>query len=296
MKFTFIISYVVSLLLHVSSTGSINTPAGNQSITRILLMGDSVDRYSVEDWCRKYSGNIITDRSDDGTIFNKSLTLDSLLKFYPRRSRSWELRICDAVSSRNVILAFIFNKIGVKAQPPWHCPIMTTSGLESISFSNVSLLEALTLAVSPGLGILNTMLAENPNGILINSVFWDLSHPDPGNFRNNESTWIRSWSNNITSLMNFMTAEYKDAVWFGWRAGNKFKTVGESEHWNTRHALQLLNAMNSLSKDVAARNGYDWLEFPSDVRLHDNIHPAPPATVRLIESVVERTQRAMRVG
>jgi hypothetical protein len=61
----------------------------------ILLLGDSVDRYAVMDWCRHFNGTLVDERK----LYN-GLVMDSLLAGHGRRRKHWELRICDAKETR----------------------------------------------------------------------------------------------------------------------------------------------------------------------------------------------------
>lgn len=82
-------------------------------ITRILLIGDSVDRYSIEDWCNSYKYNII--KGGDKILTNGTFpnTVFDYFGNYHERNRAWEIRICEN-HSKQVIIGFLFNKIGVK--------------------------------------------------------------------------------------------------------------------------------------------------------------------------------------
>jgi hypothetical protein len=99
--------YILCILISLSFTQNV------RKLTRILLIGDSVDRYSIEDWCNAYKYNII--KGGDKTITNGTYpnTVFNYFGNYHERNRAWEVRICEN-HSKQVIIGFIFNKIGVK--------------------------------------------------------------------------------------------------------------------------------------------------------------------------------------
>jgi hypothetical protein len=56
---------------------------------RMLLIGDSVDRYAVMDWCKEYNGSTAAD-----------LGLEKQLEPHRIRNKAWEIRIFDARKNR----------------------------------------------------------------------------------------------------------------------------------------------------------------------------------------------------
>lgn len=87
---------------------------------RILLIGDSVDRYAVSDWCTNKTGHYCVSSFEEKshndefcqTINNKSF--ESMFSAFGR-IESWELSTCFH-QSRLVIVTSIFNNYGVRNQ------------------------------------------------------------------------------------------------------------------------------------------------------------------------------------
>lgn len=91
---------------------------------RLLIIGDSVDRYMVEDWCSNYQGVIMSERSFTAPNLTKTTqaltTVHQELKKFGMRRKAWDIRICDS-SEKKIIIATIHNKFGVKPVGPWYC-------------------------------------------------------------------------------------------------------------------------------------------------------------------------------
>ena len=64
----------------------------------------------------------------------------------------------------------------------------------------------------------------------------------------------------------------------------------EGHHWNSKHALRLLDRMNSLSEQVARSRGFDWIPFHQlrPLPLLDMMHPAAEPRVWLSDSAHSR--------
>eukprot|EP01036_Dinobryon_divergens_P030715 gene30715-40000_t len=128
-----------------------------------------------------------------------------------------------------------------------------------------------------------------PHGILINSAFWDLSHPDPSKVRlHRPDVWLRNWATNVSVLMKIIQDAFPSTKWFGWHTANRFQTLEEGRHWNTRSALRLLDKMNTVSEQLAFANGFQWIPFHRFQPLHlkDMLHPTSPSLVWLADTAL----------
>jgi hypothetical protein len=245
--------------LHVFGEHNLSTYAS------LLILGDSVDRYMVKDWCQK-SGNILTERSHERSNASISpLTVHELLKPYGMRRKSWDIWICESCTEKKIV-ATIANKFGVKAYPPWHMPIATMSGLDhEVLLNNTNYSNLFNIGLKPAFKpLIAATTGKDPTGIMLNSAFWDLSHPDLESFReSNKNGWVDSWAANTSALMKLMKRSFTNTKWFAWHTANKF--YPGRGHWNTPLALNLLLTMNERSKEVAGENGYEWIDFAGKI-------------------------------
>ena len=68
------------------------------------MIGDSVDRYSIHDWCQRNNGILTMAVGESTNAANISHSqrekLADTLKKHGIRRKSWELRFCDALITR----------------------------------------------------------------------------------------------------------------------------------------------------------------------------------------------------
>lgn len=146
---------------------------------RLFLIGDSVDRYAVSDWCHHYDGILVTDKTMNDPEYESSSAIMALkyeMSRYRDRQKSWEFRLC-LCSQRNVNISFVFNRIGVHKSGPYFMPITTTYGIKKQLQKSKSLLHSLKLSIGPAIRILSKSEIIGGNsldGVIVNSGFWDL--------------------------------------------------------------------------------------------------------------------------
>lgn len=271
----------------------------SESYASLLVLGDSVDRYMVKDWCKHKLGHILTERSHERS--NASLNTDTvheLLKPYGMRRKSWDVWICEDFKDKKLVTT-LSNKFGVKPTPPWHQPIATMGGLDhTVLFRNTNYSFLFDYGLAPAFSpLIEATTGTDPTGIMINSAFWDLSHPDPENFRES-SEWVDSWATNTSLLMQLVKKSFPKTRWFAWHTANRFHT--SSKHWNTVHALHLLEEVNKRSEAISAANGYDWIDLEGKIMgrnfhkyLRDALHPSGPSLIRLLDEAFARMTRHM---
>jgi hypothetical protein len=220
---------------------------------------------------------------------------------------------------RGVIVTQLSNKFGVKPAPPWHCPIATTHGLERINFTNYSLHDTFHLGITPGLDALESFSGGRPNAVLLNSVFWDLSHPDPQQHRlQSPDSWLMSWKSNVTTLINIVKSRYygsqwhlreltsggcissvhpASSMWFGWRTGTRFNIVPPQNNWHTQHAFNLMLQMNEYMRNASRQLGVDIVDaFQPHMRLRDSLHPFYPISLKIVDTALQQAMNFLNLS
>lgn len=82
--------YIIILVDKPSSLGQ-NYSASNggaaeaDNYLRVLIVGDSVNRCMVQDWCSKYSGTLLMDHSTDSTNFSTPYPVSYYFKRFGKR-------------------------------------------------------------------------------------------------------------------------------------------------------------------------------------------------------------------
>lgn len=284
----------------ITSAASVDNP--NEPLSKevsLLMIGDSCDRIGIEDWCRFNRGTLLLEKDLQGTNYTIPRTVHSIFKVFGRRRISWEIRVCEC-NHRRIYLTFLANKHGVKPFSPWFAPIRTTAGIESVLSSfhshNSTLDELFRIALYPAITPLQKCIGGAPHGVLLNSAFWDLSHPDMEQMRiNHRDEWLQSWGRNVSKLMDIMKATFPQTVHFFWKTANEFATVAVGDwsvgHWNTKHALNLLLDMNNLSHSIAKERGFEIIDYnsisPYPKRIRDQLHPTAEASIPVYEHAVQ---------
>jgi hypothetical protein len=282
---------------------------------RILFIGDSLDRYLVQDWCSHNNGTIFMENSmSTPSTSTQSTTVHEIFKVFGRRRRSWEVRLCD--SKRNdVVLTAVANKFGVKPSPPWHSPIATMSGMEhELNVTSFDVDSLFRFAILPALRPLEIISGGPPHGVFVTSAYWDLSHPDPDQLRLlNSSFWLDAWSKNASELMKTVANLSESACWKAWHLPPPFYTV--SHHWNTEYALGLLRRMNAAAEKIADTYGFRLVDFSEVIksfnaqqsrlggggrislrRQNDPLHPSPQALKVVGDYIVQQVIKACSIS
>jgi hypothetical protein len=311
---------------------------------RLLLVGDSVDRYAIWDWCESIGGRLLK----DDTIFpyfvplhrsrfppkkakprNSSPTcqptptisqyqdiIDKHKDFHSRRY-SLEPTLCDARSIRGIVVGLVANKMGTKMNPPWHMPVNIVAGPQSTNFENMRSLNATFQAIlTPGFNVVEELMGGPPHAILVNSLFWDLAHPDlSGNREGNPSLWIDTWLENVQLLMSIIKSRYSitntssnaiernlrcvsefqsSDMWMGFRTANYFQAVDNdksSSSWYTPYSYMLMIEMNERARRalvLPAKAHVDILDaYVPKMPLRDFMHPATTWSAKILDAALE---------
>ena len=246
-------------------------------IIRVLIIGDSNDLQANEDWCKKEkTRTLFTDKLYHHTVYSSSKqTLVDFVKPYPKRRKSWEIRMCESPSlsagdpvsdregndmkSATIIVSSMTNKFGTKTKQPYSRPLATLGGLdgkESANFSGSwSVAELFTAATAPSLRILCTAAGGLPDGVLVHSMHQDLSHPP--DFKE-ESTFLRQWEMGTLELFKVVKQAFPNTALYT-RTGNKFAVFGDS--WNNHESLEILEKMNSKIHVLGDMSGYHVIDY-----------------------------------
>jgi hypothetical protein len=293
---------ILSIIVFLSLVHAIISQSDrNNGTTRLLIIGDSVHRYMVEDWCSFYGGTLYNDGMNLSTNASFPFTMKGIFKKHPRRVRGWEPRVCESARS-NAVVGFLFHKFGVKPHPPWHTPIATTAGLNKTMLGKKMSLEAFfEWTQKPGIESLKIAIGGAPHGVLLNSIFWDIAPRilEPAPLAHAE--FLSQWSVNVSSLMQIVKQHTSQSIWHGWHTSAPFR-VGSGEHhphWNTMEHRKLLTDMNTRSLEIAKANGYDAIDFNEIIgkdrgtlRMRDTLHPSAELLIKLLDEVLQRTVTA----
>lgn len=278
-----------------------------RNYTRLLLIGDSVDRYLVIDWCSAGAAagqcKLFTEASREATNASSPATVWDLMKVHGRRRKAYEIRVCECWQKR-VMVTYVANKFGVKANGPWHSPIATMAGAETelAASSNKTLLETFSIGLFPVFAALEKAAGGPPHGIMFSSVFWDLSHPDPEGIREKQpNLWLKGWETNVSLAMQLIQTYYPSDFnmtnygrlhsckrHYMWRTANHFRIVPPTSHpfWATSHADLLRKEMNNRSAALCEERGFAWIDFTKQrIRLRDSLHPDSSSLLPLAENV-----------
>ena len=279
---------------------------------RVMVIGDSVDRYMVSDWCVENNGILYTDKT-----MNKFTALNELMSPHSRRFKSWEFRTCIALS-RGINISYVFNRIGVRTREPFYMPITTVAGLneeQKLLLKNSNSQEkSIMITIGPALKALTNpkVLGGPVEAVFLHSGFWDLSKRVNITVSNEKGDghvvakamdkWIDNWYNNASILMSLMQKQYPEAHYFGWRYASDFSIAHHSHlaarNWHDLMAHKLKDKMNQkikLLKDTNDSSGLNNLRSKRQYKILDHrllhspsarrdpLHLSRPACVQIFE-------------
>lgn len=281
----------------------------------ILLIGDSVDRYLVTDYCRvqhvsnlcstisEYSGKYhVTNCTSRGS---GSVALSSLFQF-SKRIFPWSVVMCDDFD-QDISIGFLFNTQGVSPQPPWFWPAKSTTGLEeylvnmmSNNSNSFSVRQTFTAAQGPAIAPLLQGFGGQVDALLINSCFWDIGRLVTGELGRRggqeicsnplqRADYVASWSRNASHLLNAIDEYFPHVRWRGWRTSNYISNAVPSCRNN------LVTEMNQASYHLAKKMHLSWLDFFSFPSVADDMrdshHPNRNITAAFMHQVIKRIRK-----
>jgi hypothetical protein len=279
---------------------------------RILIVGDSIDRYYIDDWCRRRHQSLLTDQTIFSltNISDRTLALREVLGEDRRRYRAWEIRICYA-PTYNINVTYVFNKCGVGTSGPFHMPIMTMGGIEKSLMKSTSVEETFSVSLDkPMIAFQDTRISGGlPDVVIVHSMHWDLARLsreiamsyEAKSSYNNDS-WVQAWTNNATQLMTAVKKRIPYAQLYYWREATPFDIVKNANlHWNDQFAFDMWQRCVSSIRKQLPYNGFELLLFHTRKRLskfssihldnRDQLHPSERAGILFFDHTIKEIKK-----
>ena len=290
-----------------------------ESFSRALMIGDSIDRFAVVDWCIQQDGIICEPNrepdflrnednfpTDDYIVKNKRLCNSFLFgtnKTFTEVFSSLKFvytRVCYDLRNK-VVLGFLFNHLGVRTKR--HCLAHHNSDLIKSSDEHMEHSTFIGLTILPAVLKLKVVMGGGFHGVSIHSGFWDVSREHEcmrkGYFEiksEDKLKWILGWMHDAGKLIAAIKSSVicTNVTWIGWRTANDIIPCYKNQGWNTVDARNILKSMNLGIPMVADALGIELINYdkfePLDIRkMRDSIHPYNFTSVRLASTVINRT-------
>jgi hypothetical protein len=276
---------------------------------RILMVGDSVDRYAVHDWCLTKNGSFCKTHTENGWIWipTNCTTIgsypDPLYDLFKQSVRvySWGVSVCD-VLSENISLGFLFNMQGVSPNPPWFDPRKSHLGLETfIESKDMKTVDVVfRKCQGPAIAPLIRALGGHPDAIVIQSLLWDISRLITGTLGRNggvaicnssslRDEWSSSWLRNASELVDTVSSYFPNTHLKAWRGANQILDP------DPPCKRTFINEVNERAKILAKQKQIPFLDFSSypgvSANMRDLIHPSPAVNVLYVNDVVRMFQK-----
>jgi hypothetical protein len=299
--------YVVVLTGHAAK--AVERVRNHKQHLNVLLVGDSVDRFLVTDYCRAQNANLCATIEEFGGKYHTTnctsegsypVPLSSLFQF-SKRIFPWSVVICDD-TDHNVSIGFLFNTQGVSPQPPWFWPAKSTVGLEDNIYDTFGVGETFDVAQGPAVAQLLRGLGGEVDAFIINSVFWDIGRLVTGKLGRQGGTnicsnpaeraeFVSSWARNASHLIHTISRHFPHAAWKGWRTANHITNAVPPCRNN------LVVEMNRASYHVAKRMHLSWLDFFSfpgvGHEMRDSHHPNANVSAAFMRKVIDRIRHEL---
>ena len=267
----------------------------DDSMARILIIGDSVDRYSVDDWCDYNSCVLEFPTKEEWARFNNKSAGHVHFDFL--RYKAWETRVCKC-PKRQLVIGFHFNKYGTSCCGyPFYYPNEMEPGLPHISH-DYAMKEMWDAYENPGLRPLVRMMGGTPDVIGIVSTFWDIATYT--NIKKQHlislspDEFMVNWIKRIPELVSAIKSEFSSLVpppRYVWRMSNMFVSVPNAQTWLLAENKEFVTRINAYMKENFAQVGVDEIEpvFIPAINGRDNVHPNPCYTITYIEKLIRRS-------
>ena len=279
---------------------------------RVLFIGDSIDRYALEDWCegRGHHCKALNQMglyswkptSCSTKALGPDTTLNSLFN-HTKRINSWSIAVCDDIT-HNITLGFLFNMQGVSPYRPWFDPAKSCQGMLGYPPLNkaVTVNDTFTFAQGPAIAPLIKAMGGPPHAVTLNSIFWDISRLVTTESGVNEegvricetphlrSEWVKDWARNASELVDVTFNLLGNIPWKGWRAANPISNPIPP----CRQDMVL--EMNAAARAIAARKHLHYLDYfnlPNvSVGMRDAHHPNREVSVAYVKKLLMRIRRS----
>lgn len=202
----------------------------NSNPLRILIIGDSLDRYMIHDWCVGTKGKFCRAYDDDDIHTNlncytngtRLISLKDTFRSFTR-SAAWSISICEH-EIENVIVGFIFNTQGVASNSPWYIPSRSHVDIQGYDERKPKTIkDAMNHFLFPAFPNLIQAMSGPPHALSLNSCLWDIARllyyaGEPTCQSNTlRADWIHSWTKNVSEWIDVLQEKLPSAEWIGWR-------------------------------------------------------------------------------
>lgn len=256
-------------------------PSKTSAGIHIALIGDSVDRLLVLEWCRQYPAQRslclgIPDSNPPGGYDRQTTDycqeFDQRLHNHLHLSRPWIELISPVYCYdriMNISILMMWNKLGIYGPGPWAYN-MTANPPVDYSLTNYQGLERY---LGPVISQIPIILGYPPNVLMVQSLYWDLSRLRVHNFSSLLYTryYPYEWTYNeylpnvtsflqvikdsmektwypVSSFSSSSSSIFPHLLWSGWRTSNFVMDTGEratSTNWRTgaNQVIEMVNGM-----------------------------------------------------
>ena len=295
----------------------------------VLLIGDSVDRFAVADYCMHRSGvlcspldnsklesfNLATDECDVISEFNTNLALATL--FEGNDSLRNTAVVCFLPQERTVI-GFIFNRYGVNPCIMCHQDSDDILGLQNYRDCHAqSMKHFLNVSLVPTMMRFKKLMKSNIVGLFLHSTLWDLSFDFKCNRKSfNESDsffFIHQWRQKLPTFIEEMCESVRrlelssnihfsrnrrlngSSTLFGLRSANvpmNFRSSKNKKEDSLK--IQWIHDMNKAGEKYAVKNHLIFVDYNQFDRVHicrDGVHPNHDTSALLMETMLYLVQR-----
>lgn len=289
----------------------------------LLLIGDSVDRYAVDDWCeaqdegaRLYYGQ----NSDKASVFgtwSEMGEVDQQLQDMLRSSgvtawMSWMVRVC-IVSRRGVAVASIFNVKGVDPQGPWWHQDIVEKKFGMQQFCGPQDLDPschdFVKFLQPPVRAIQSRFSLVASTTVINSNFWDVSRKAYYSRSSIFSEYANgAWTSEARNLIKAVRQAIPPQSQLLWRTANlpenkegeflrrsATNTATTDKSFDDLYdfdvpptAYYRVQALNAAARQLCRDESIELLDVESrNYSCRDGSHPLPKHLAQMVEELLQ---------
>ena len=293
---------------------------------RVLVIGDSVDRNAVIDYCYTEAGILCQvarscHLNDTVPYKTKNFTEHFTNSKYTQAG----IKMC-FVERLNAIVGFVFNHNGVANRPfcgdltPNRCAYNSPDVVDYYMNNSHSLPLPLenfvNLSLSHTVKTMVTLMGGKFHGVLMQSSLWDLQRlqecddwkEDRDGTESFLQSWFLNWVRNATHFAKIIkTSDWiaSNVSYVAWRTLHPFprdRTVKDNHYYRRPAREPLLQKLNNASRNVIVKavSGLQLIDFWSFPDAHtprhktfDRFHPNFLTSAALVSVLVKNTQKAV---